>query len=160
MQMPERKIGAQERYAQGVLDHLWQNAVDLCQVTTDGTFFRGSMHQLVRRFEPRAQAGDVVNILKESGAITSVAHGVWLLKQKSIFFDDEGKVIDPTRTVQYGHDSKERIIGQNFDDLNKRVLALEERVSTLTTVVVAALEGTEALAQASTGEDSEATNPT
>jgi hypothetical protein len=129
-----RKFRAQDRYAQEILTWLWDHP-EACERNEDVVFYRGSLHQLVRKLRPSAQAGDVVNILREFGAVASAGHGLWELRRREAFNDDEGRPID-VDVPSYGHDPKYVVLQRNVNDLGQRVIDLESLVSNLTQVVV------------------------
>lgn len=132
---PERKYRAQDRYAQEVLTYLWDHAADICEASEDGVFYRGSIHMLVRKSQPRAQAGDVVSILKSVGAIQQVQHGLWLLVRKEVFFDDNGRPVEMDQPT-FGHDTKGDMQLKTMQDLGKRVSKLEDGYAALTAIIV------------------------
>jgi len=130
-----RKFRAQDRYAQEILTWLWENKDTDCEENEGTYFYRGSMHQLIRRLKPSAQAGDVVNIMREHGAISSPAHGLWELRRKEVFTDEEGNPID-VDVPSYGHDPQFVILRREIQDLGQRLIECENLVANLTTVVV------------------------
>src|SRR5579875_2101480 len=99
-----RKLSAQDKYAQEVLDWLWMHQEDMLEETGGELYYRGSIHMLVKKVTPRAQAGDVTNILRTSGAISSAAHGIWRINRKSVFVDEYGLPVDVA--IEYGHSTK------------------------------------------------------
>lgn len=133
--IPPRRFRAQDRYAQQTLDYLWEHVDELCEATPDGIFYQGSLHMLVGKINHAAQKGEVVNILRESGAIRHVGQSMWQLIRKEVFFDPQGNPVDfdaPT----YGQDTQKRMTERNFQVLNQRVIALEDGMAKLTEVVV------------------------
>jgi hypothetical protein len=132
---PPRRIRAQDRYAQEVLTWLWGHKETEC-VENDGVYFyRHSLHTLIRRIRPSAQAGDVVNILREHGAIRSAGHGVWELCRPEVFQDELGRPVEAD-VVSYGHDPQFVILRRNVKELGDRVAKVEEDYTKLVTVVV------------------------
>lgn len=130
-----KRMTAQDRYAQDVIDWLWAHQ-ELMNTNEEGVvFFRGSMHQLVKKVTPRAQAGDVVNILRESGAISQAAHGIWEICRKHVHTDDEGNPVE-MGAVQFGHATKAQQFEGQIQELGKRVTSLEGRIEDLTTAVI------------------------
>lgn len=135
MQDIPRKLSAQDRYAQELVDWLWAHD-ELLDTNEEGVvFFRGSIHQLVKKVTPRAQAGDVVNILRESGAISQIAHGIWEICRKHVHTDDAGNPVE-MGVVQFGHATKAQQQEGQIQELGKRITALEEQVGSLTEAVV------------------------
>jgi hypothetical protein len=137
--MPERKMRAQDRYAQETMDYLWTNADELCEASSDGIFYRGSMHMLIRKIIPSAQAGDVVSILKESGAIYTPAHGLWELRRKDVFFNEDGSPVDMD-TVSGNKASLKVQQAQAQHVLNERVSELEGQVESLKQIILVHLQ--------------------
>jgi hypothetical protein len=131
----DKKWRAQDKYAQDFLTYMWENADTLLEVSEDGAYYRGSPHMLCRKVLPKAQAGDVVNIMKESGALISIEHGLWQLLRKEVFFDDEGNPIS-FDAPSFGHDPKGKVIGRQIREVSERVDALEDKFNKLTEVVV------------------------
>ena len=143
LELPQRRMGAQERYAQELLDYLWAHEEDILSRTADGVFYQGSIHMLTRRVTPSGQAGDVVNVLKESGAITNVAHGVWKVNREQVFTDEEGNPVTfdaPT----FGHDSRSKIHDRAVAALEKRVEKLEAQMEQITRLLVKIAGGEDA----------------
>ena len=136
-----RKFRAQERYSQEIIDFLWEHRDDYLTATADGLFYEGSFHQLVRKVIPSAQAGNVTNILRDTGTISQVAHGMWEIRRKNVFFDDDTGEPVGLNAEQYGHATKSKQATSDLQQLNKRVTALEERMTTLTSIVVGWAEG-------------------
>jgi hypothetical protein len=137
---PHRRMRAQDRYAQEVLTYLWENAEALGETGTvtvdaDGVIFHGSLHMFIKKIRDRAQAGDVVNILRESGAVRSVGHGLWELCREHVFEDEEGNpiVVD---VVSYHGDRPQRINERNIIALSGRVDELEGRLNALQEIVM------------------------
>jgi hypothetical protein len=131
----QRRIRAQDRYAQGTIDYLWEHKEKLCEETSDGLFYRGSIHNLVKEIYQSAQAGDVVNILRKSGAVSSVSHGLWEIRRKTVLTDEEGNAIE-FDVASYGHDSARTMQERNIRELGKRLEVLEANYEALTVIVV------------------------
>lgn len=78
--------GAQERYAQQLLDWLYGT---IEPDEKDKRFFEGSLTSLLKDLIPKAQYGDVVNrILVPSGAMTRVYNGCWQIHRQQLFPED------------------------------------------------------------------------
>jgi hypothetical protein len=136
-QAPTRKFRAQERYAQRIVDWLWENADTMLEANADGVFYKGSLHQLIKRTLPSAQAGEVVNILRDTGCVSTHAQGIWEIKRKNVFVDDEtGEEIDLSKVSQFGHATKAKQTASDLNQVNKRLLEVEGRVATLTSIVI------------------------
>ena len=136
-----RKFRAQERYSQEIVDFLREHRDNYLTATADGLFYEGSFHQLVRKIIPSAQAGDVVNILRDTGTISQVSHGMWEIRRQNVFFDDETGEPVGANAEQYGHATKAKQTSSDMQQLNKRVTELEDRVTTLTSIIVGWAEG-------------------
>jgi hypothetical protein len=130
-----RVFRAQERYAQKIVDYLWEHADDILVANADGVFYASSLHQLIRRILPSAQAGEVVNILTESDAVRRAGHGLWEIRRKHVFYDEEGNEISPD-VPRHGNASKAQQTTSDLQTLNARVLALEGQVATLSAIVI------------------------
>lgn len=130
MEADTRTYRAQDKYAQQILDHLWKNAEELCDANAEGIFFRGSLHQLVRRVIPQAQAGDVVQILTSSGAITHPAQGLWQLQRPEVFYDEKGEPVDFDKP-SFNRDTHRTITDRTIRDLAGRVDKLERQQATI-----------------------------
>ena len=132
------RLRARERYAEAILSALWKLAEqDDRRMTADkdGVYFCGSLHIVVRELIPQAQQGEVVNILKSTGAVTNVSHGFWRLNRRHVFEDDEGNAI-AADVPSYGHDSQRTVNDRNMRTLASRVDDLETQVENLTKVVM------------------------
>ena len=139
-----RRFRAQERYAQDVVDYLWEEGHT--ELAPEGQkYYRGSIHQLIRKVQPKAQAGDVVNVLRQSGAVVQAAYGVWEVTRERVFFEADGTPIEFTAPT-YGHDTKDMVHTRQFQELNRRMEDLEKQVEGLTELYLIAsgqMEGRE-----------------
>jgi hypothetical protein len=131
----QRVFRAQERYAQKIVDYLWEHAEEILIANADGVFYGSSLHQLIRRVLPSAQAGEVVNILTESDAVRRAGHGLWEIRRKHVFYDDDGNEIS-LDTPRHGNASKAQQFGADLQTINRRVMDLEEEVATLKAIVI------------------------
>jgi len=84
-------IGAQEKYAQGVLDYLYAHQETACDFDYYGMYYLGSLHMLVRRLYPKAHDGKVVEVLlRYDSVIKTDKRGRWLVNRQDLFRDREG----------------------------------------------------------------------
>lgn len=137
---PPSQKKAQDRYAEDVLEYLWSHVGELEEsgsVTVDenGVIYNGSLHMLIRRVRGSAQAGDVVNILKETGAVRSVSHGHWELCRRHVFEDDYGNPIE-VRPVPGHGDRPIRVVQDQLRNLAGRVAKLEDTVEKLVAILI------------------------
>jgi hypothetical protein len=140
MTFSDRRYSAQDRYAQHVLDYLWDNAEDICVAGPEGVFYKGSLHMLVRQVRPSAQAGDVVNIMRSSGAVIQAGHGLWQLIRRAVFATENGEPVNFNQPL-YGHEPLARIQDRNFAELNKRLSDVEGQLSQLQSLVLGIVRG-------------------
>lgn len=135
--MQARPMRAQERYAQDIMDYLFDNMDSVCTADAEGLYYRGSIHQLIKDVQPRAQAGEVVNILRRAGAITGVSHGLWAIHRRDVFVDEAGNPVDmDIPAPDYGHASQRTQGERNLQQLNKRITDLEIKVDALAKIVL------------------------
>lgn len=139
-----RKFRAQERYAQDIVDYFFTQAEmyltsGKAEKTDEGICYHGSLHQMVKRILPSAQAADVVSILQESGAVRNIAHGYWEFLRREVFYDEEGKPIS-FDAPSFGHDSQRIIRERSMNALHDRITVLERKYDVLEQAVVAMAE--------------------
>lgn len=135
-----RKIRAQEKYAQQMIDYIWDNVEELVEsgqaiMNKDGFFLKAGIHSFVRGLIPQAQPGDVVNVLRRSGCIEQAAQGLWEIHRRNVLMDDEGNPIE-YEAPKFGHATQIEQSGRMFQDYNKRLTELEERMDVLTAIVI------------------------
>lgn len=152
-----RNFKAQERYAQEILDYMWNHKDTLCDETPDGVFYRGSIHLLLRSIIPRAQAGDVVNVLREAGAVERISQGVWKLRRTQVFFDDDGQPLDVSPAVSYGHETAMSALRKQVKTLTDKVDSIEKQFEAIASLIVmwAQREGIDVVEVVGTSEPEE-----